>query len=377
MNLVINESQPLWEYLRCAEKPVALYGMGDGALKILAVCRQYGIPIAGIFASDEFVRGHSFEGYPVESLAQIEERLGDFIVLLCFGVDYDSMLERIAELSRHHETYAPDIPVFGSDLFTAEYFREPQAEFEQDYGQLADDESRQIYADLLALQAQRQAGVPLPTHGQPGGGPSAAILTPGPGSVYVDLGAYDGDTVEEFIRHCPDYGWIWALEPDPKNFRKLQAAAGELPRTTLVPKGSYSGEGELTFSARGGRNSALAESGKKLRPVELTSVDALLQGNRADYIKMDVEGVERETLLGCRETIARWKPQLSVAGLSPQRRSVGTAAAGAGAWSGLPAVSAPAQVCPGLGDHTVRHIRATVVHKWIVILHKNLQTFTE
>lgn len=42
-------------------------------------------------------------------------------------------------------------------------------------------------------------------------------------------------------------------------------------------------------------------------------MDALLQGNRADYIKMDVEGVERETLLGCRETIARWKPQLSVA----------------------------------------------------------------
>ena len=26
MNLVINESQPLWEYLRCAEKPVVLYG---------------------------------------------------------------------------------------------------------------------------------------------------------------------------------------------------------------------------------------------------------------------------------------------------------------------------------------------------------------
>ena len=124
MNLVINESQPLWEYLRYAEKPVVLYGMGDGALKILAVCRQYGIPIAGIFASDEFVRGHSFEGYPVESLAQIEERLGDFIVLLCFGVDYDSMLDRIAELSRRHETYAPDIPVFGSDLFTPEYFRE-------------------------------------------------------------------------------------------------------------------------------------------------------------------------------------------------------------------------------------------------------------
>ena len=312
MNLVINESQPLWEYLRCAEKPVVLYGMGDGALKILAVCRQYGIPIAGIFASDEFVRGHSFEGYPVESLAQIEERLGDFIVLLCFGVDYDSMLERIAELSRRHETYAPDIPVFGSDLFTPEYFREHQAEFEQVYGLLADDESRQIYVDLLAYKLSGKLEY-LYRHMGSREEDFGSILTPGPGSVYVDLGAYDGDTVEEFIRHCPDYGWIWALEPDPKNFRKLQAAAGELPRTTLVSKGSYSGEGELTFSARGGRNSALAESGKKLRPVELTSVDALLQGNRADYIKMDVEGVERETLLGCRGAIARRKPQRSVA----------------------------------------------------------------
>lgn len=65
--------------------------------------------------------------------------------------------------------------MFGSDLFTPEYFREHQAEFEQVYGLLADDESRQIYADLLALQAQRQAGVPLPAHGQPGGGPSAAF----------------------------------------------------------------------------------------------------------------------------------------------------------------------------------------------------------
>ena len=80
-----------------------------------------------------------------------------------------------------------------------------------------------------------------------------------------------------------------------------------------MPKGSYSGEGEQIFSARGGRNSALAESGKKLRPVEMTSVDALLQGKPVDYIKMDVEGAERETLLGCRQTIAAWKPQLSVA----------------------------------------------------------------
>lgn len=309
---MFQETQPLWEYLRTVQKPVVLYGMGDGALKILAVCRHYGIPVAGIFASDEFVRGHSFEGYPVESLGAIEERLGDFIILLCFGVDYDSMLERIAQLARRHETYAPDIPVFGSDLFTPEYLREHRAQLEQVYGLLADAESRQIYADLIAYKLSGKLEY-LYRHMGSREEDFGSILTSGPGSVYVDLGAYDGDTVEEFIRHCPEYGEIWALEPDPKNFRKLQAAAGELPRVHLVPKGSYSGEGEQIFSARGGRNSALAESGKKLRPVEMTSVDALLQGKPVDYIKMDVEGAERETLLGCRQTIAAWKPQLSVA----------------------------------------------------------------
>ena len=66
--------------------------------------------MAGIFASDGFVRGHSFEGYPVESLGAIEERLGDFLILLCFGVDDDSMLERIAQLARRHETYGAGYP---------------------------------------------------------------------------------------------------------------------------------------------------------------------------------------------------------------------------------------------------------------------------
>ena len=34
----------LWRYLAAADRPVVLYGMGNGADKILAVCERYGIP---------------------------------------------------------------------------------------------------------------------------------------------------------------------------------------------------------------------------------------------------------------------------------------------------------------------------------------------
>ena len=61
---LINE-QNVWDNLRKSEKPIVLYGMGLGAEKIMDTLSQYGVQVNDIFASDEFVRGHSFRGYQV------------------------------------------------------------------------------------------------------------------------------------------------------------------------------------------------------------------------------------------------------------------------------------------------------------------------
>ena len=63
----VTEKISVWERLKAESRPIYLYGMGDGAVRILAAMRSYEIPVAGIFASDEFVRGHDFAGYPVRS----------------------------------------------------------------------------------------------------------------------------------------------------------------------------------------------------------------------------------------------------------------------------------------------------------------------
>ena len=52
----IKEKTDCWEFLRSTELPIFIYGMGDGAEKILRVFDMYNIPTAGFFASDEFVR---------------------------------------------------------------------------------------------------------------------------------------------------------------------------------------------------------------------------------------------------------------------------------------------------------------------------------
>ena len=76
----ITEKLTAWEKLKAETRPIFIYGMGDGAEKIMRVFQEKGIPFAGIFASDDFVRGHSFAGHKVRKLSEIEAAVDDFVI---------------------------------------------------------------------------------------------------------------------------------------------------------------------------------------------------------------------------------------------------------------------------------------------------------
>lgn len=140
----------LWDYLRQTEKKIVLYGMGDGAEKIKSVLDEAGVPVADIMASDEFVRGHSFLGYRVKKLSEIEELYGDdFLILVCFGSQIPEVMEHIYSIAEKHELYAPNVPVTGGGLFTLDYAREHSAELEKVYGMLADEQSRRVFENVI------------------------------------------------------------------------------------------------------------------------------------------------------------------------------------------------------------------------------------
>ena len=103
----------LWDHLAETSKPIIIYGMGDGAQKILDVCSLKNVKISGFMASDDFVRGHSFAGFEVKKLSDIERQFGDCIILVAFGTHIDEVIQRIIAISDRHELYAPDVPVIG------------------------------------------------------------------------------------------------------------------------------------------------------------------------------------------------------------------------------------------------------------------------
>ena len=229
----ITEKKNCWDFLKETELPVFIYGMGDGALKIMRVFGEYGIPVAGFFASDEFVRGHTFEGHLVHTLSQIESLIDDFVIVLAFAAGYESLYNRINEIASRHTLVAPDVPVAGAGLFTYEYCLENSEKIQAVYDMLADESSRRTYADVINFKISGKIEY-LNNCISPKEEDYGEIMPPSDNEIFVDLGAYNGDTVSEFISACGEkYQHIYAFEPNPKNFRRLSKSFPDDEKITL------------------------------------------------------------------------------------------------------------------------------------------------
>ncbi len=297
----ITERESSWEFLSKTDLPIFIYGMGDGAEKILRVFDIYGIPTAGFFASDEFVRGHSFKGHFVHKLSQIEEAVEEFVIVLAFGAGYESLYTKITDMSKRHILLAPDVPVVGGGLFTYEYCAENADKIEKVYSLLADDLSRQTFADVINFRISGKIDY-LDRCTVDRSHIFDKVITFTDGGDYIDMGAYNGDTVLEHAELTDNrYGHIYALEPDPRNFRKLTDNTAQLERITCCNAAAWSEDGELYFDAKSGRNSLVtadSEGGKKTACIAGDSLT-----DRAAFIKMDVEGAESQALDGCRRSL--------------------------------------------------------------------------
>ena len=308
----------LWEQLcrRRAEgvlPPVFLYGMGDGADKALAVLGRLNIPVEGVFASDEFVRGQSFRGFPVKKYGEVRKQYPCFVALLCFAVDYEPMLSRVTQIAEEAELYVPDLPIAGlpDELFDRNYILEYQNEFNNVYCRLADEESRRVFRGLMAGRLTGE----VPSLRAVESSREAAwreLLHPCPEDCFLDLGAYNGDTIRDFLRlsggSCRS---IDAMEPDPKNYEKLLHSLGKLPnaRAWNIAAGSVPG---VAYARRGRRGRGSGISANGTIPIEINSVDNLLDGRFVTVAKLDVEGAEADALRGMERTIHACRPRMAV-----------------------------------------------------------------
>lgn len=296
----------IWQRLKNEERTILLWGTGNGADKILAELSRLGIAVSGVFASDGFVRERYYQGFKVMSLSDAEAEFGDFVALFSFGSDRPEVLENIKRVMRRHTLLAPEVPVAGGDIFNIEYARAHSEQLRFVYSHLADELSRKTFEQTLLFKLDGDISRLFDCETDKN--EPFELLKLRSGSSFLDLGAYNGDTVLDFISRVGEFSHITALEPDKKSFNKLCRNTEGLDIERINAAVSES-DGSVLFGGKASRGSHLGEGA----PLSSLTVDTIAAEKHFDYIKFDVEGAELSALWGAENTIRRDRPKMRIA----------------------------------------------------------------
>lgn len=316
-NEIFEVREDLWTYLSKTEKKIVMYGTGNGADKIIDVFILKKIPLYGIFASDDFARGQNFRGYSVKKYSDFCEELSDFIVVVSFATQRDEVLKNIYSINERRELYAPDVPVFGKGLFDLEFFKQNAERLHSVYNMLSDKLSKKTFVNTILFKLTGK--IDFLTRCETSKDEIFSVMPLNERNLnYIDIGAYNGDTVEEYIERFGKNMKIYAFEPDSKNYGKmLQRFEKKNIDCFAYNYAAWDADEILKFYSRSGRAGS-AEKGirtekfKEVRAVRVDETDEIAK-EKIGFVKIDAEGADLKVIVGLSKIIQQSKPCVKVA----------------------------------------------------------------
>jgi FkbM family methyltransferase len=323
---------------------ILLYGAGSAGIAFLYFLRRFQIEPLFFVDSNEEKIGRQCEGLEIISPADVTKRAGDdALIIVCINTDgkrYCKSFDEALRKGGHHGVYEKlkscgcrniiDYTYFRrchelfrgeqynapscSDVFLMEHHQEDIAEV---YDWLADDLSREVYEKILRFRLLDDS-LEVPTMAQDKQYFEYGFYEKRPDEVFVDCGAFNGISLRTFLKENDNrFDGYYGLEPDPANYRMLQQYVEELPpeqksKVSITQKAAWMDGGGTRLYALKGPGSFVADIGGE--EIETTTIDQLLNGKRATYIKMNIEGSEKQALEGAQACIRTYKPRLAIAG---------------------------------------------------------------
>ncbi len=138
-----------------------------------------------------------------------------------------------------------------------------------------------------------------------------------PEEVFVDCGAYDGDSIRAFLEASGGkFQKIYAWEADGLNCGALSRYRASLPpeiagRIEILPYAVGARNERVRFCAEGWVGSRLSDAAEN-QAVESKTIDSVLAGAAPTLIKMDIEGAEPDAVRGAWRTMQDCRPAMAV-----------------------------------------------------------------
>lgn len=301
---------------------IAILGAASEGRRLARICRERGIAIVAIADDDPAKLETRIEGVRVDPSGTLDV-LDRTIPVVVASHRVLNGVQRLR--ARGFSTVLPfaALQVLAPKIFPPHMFYDGWLEDlchnKKQYlwlnAELADERSQKVLEAVVhyRLTADPQFLTPVIERGHYHQGlyHPAGVFDCTDHEVYVDAGAFDGDSIRWFKERVGNrYDRIIALEPDPRTYAKLtQNFLGE-ERIEAINAGLHRRNAVLQFRDDASRGAIFTPEGGIA--MDVVSLDELLAGERVTFLKMNIEGAEIDALYGAQETIRRWLPKLAI-----------------------------------------------------------------
>lgn len=185
---------------------------------------------------------------------------------------------------------------------------------------LGDKESQDYYWNAFCAREQRSPLLLMPNPNCLVKGDYGNTVCLKKGDVIIDCGAYTGDTAEMYMHKLENECKIYAIEPYKENYEKLSCFANALGKDRVETFNCAVGKKlNNTFIQYDNADFAMAinlsnRKGLTNQPIVIETIDHLFEGKKISYIKMDIEGEEKNALEGAKNIIRNNRPRLMISG---------------------------------------------------------------
>lgn len=298
-------------------QPIVLCGAGYVAQITWDFMQRQGMSVDYVAISDAWLKpDDTFMGQRIVGLESLTVQASKYNYIIAMQFIEEPLrvqLERNAEEILYYDPTF--VGINAGEHFTTAWCETHQDRLNEFYANLADEASK---TTLVAYLNQRISAREIyyhhvfhPEHYFP-----KELIRLGDNEVFVDGGAYNGDSIGAFLRALEQQNAalpskIFAFEPDKATFKLLEQNTVNLPQCVCINAGIWHKETTLRFNAGHALSSALTDAPDG-DEIALNSIDNVVAGEKVTFIKMDIEGAELEALKGAQTTIAKHYPILAI-----------------------------------------------------------------
>ena len=334
------DAREYFDVIRSYEK-IILFGCGGKGRQAIKLLDDLDIHISAACDNNKEIQGTCFSGSIfIQSLDAVlrDIKNSKACILLTCSINYAIEMEQELNMK------CPDIPVYHlCNPFKIEQTLISSAEIEQNrellekqYTWLGDEESKNIFTDTLNSKI---TGNMLPLLKYSTGNAiytffDEQFIPMDEKNVYMDIGAYTGDTIASFMIYCRGrYERIVGFEADKGNYKSLQKFVqfSRVPNVEIYNIGLWSHEEEREFYTNNRNDEINYDSPNLFQNVDkmadnlslskidgdltcevihLKTLDEITKEVFPNIIKINALAADRQIIMGGKKYIAENKPIL-------------------------------------------------------------------